>query len=283
MKRKDITDIIKKRFQKLNSISADILVSFKSEDIHQFRVQAKKLFSLLRLMKAGSKHLSSWKMPKRLKEFYKVLGVIRVSQIQQEKIKRIARQENEAPPATYLNMLRMQAASNMIIAEDLMKYKKDFNKEKKSILKKIPGKMSSASIKKFIQKELDQLDFLLSTQKTDESLHNDRKLLKDILFTLSYVGNNIESVLPLSLAKNNYIKEMTDLLGEFHDLSTGLNLLDPGSLDKIYNENELILLMNIKKQWEEERDNSRRQIFNEFAQLHLMRGMVSEQLAPAYF
>src|SRR3954449_11386867 len=71
--------IIGKRLKKINRYLQKTGGRFKPESIHSFRIEVKKLRSFLKLI-AVNKEMAS--VPKTIKKLYKILGKIRLIQIQ---------------------------------------------------------------------------------------------------------------------------------------------------------------------------------------------------------
>lgn len=254
--------VVESRFNKIDQACRRIVQDFAVEDIHVFRVEVKKLRAFLHLAQAGLPGRRSLKLPKRLKKFYDAVGFVRILQLQQQNIGKSLKETGEQVPEAYFNTLGMESAAYMIQAEDLMKDRKSFRREKSYILKKLPCSVSRSEIKEFVRVESERTAGLLKQlHLNDESLHQLRKLLKEILYTWSYTGEYASLFLPAAFNDKSKIAELTDLLGSFHDACIGLNLLGAGRLEKITaTEPERILLFNIRREWEEEKENIRNQV-----------------------
>jgi CHAD domain-containing protein len=256
---KVITDI-KKRFKKTDKVSRKIHGHFETEDIHVFRVETKKLRALLRLM--GNDRIKGGKLalPGHLKDLYLILGAIRSLQLQQQNI-RAAAKENGTPLCdTYLNLLNAKEAGKMINAERLLINKKAFKKERRHISSAIPAKISKSGINKFIKSTGRSLQKLANEEiPSDESLHMLRKLLKDILYCWPYIRADIALAYPAFPSRIEDIQKIVDLLGDFQDIFMGIIQLES---DYIYinNENERELLLNIRAEWLQKKNEIRNRV-----------------------
>ena len=85
----------------------------------------------------------------------------------------------------------------------------------------------------------------------DNVLHSIRKILKDFFYTWDYIQEHAD--FPDTISEKEKLKSFTTTLGNFIDESTKLEFLQPEYLDKIENENERLMLLQIKKEWNNEK------------------------------
>ncbi len=200
-------------------------------------------------------------MSKFLKKSYKLTGTIRGLQLQRQRIQLVVREVNDIQPENYLNLLTIQATENMAAIQNLIKTRKSLLSGGKKIITILPDKLNNKSIKKFIQAEAIKLREIVKNEHLqDESLHRFRKILKDIQYNWPFVKKFLGKSLPSTVNDNDYIKSITDLIGNFHDACIGLSLLEPNYIDQISDEKERILLLNIKIEWENDKLDIRQQI-----------------------
>jgi CHAD domain-containing protein len=257
--------VVGNRFKKINAIVRDMSWSSGTEDIHRFRVKVKKLRGFLRLIQRGLKHPDDLKIPKDLKKLYDISGSIRSLQLQRQNIKRIIVEKGYGLPECYLNMLDRWEAARANRARALMTEKKHFKKSELNTVDTLPGELKKKSIKKFLQESVAKLDELQKLDSpSDESLHMVRKLLKDILYTWRYIKKETVLVFSCFPGKENILLA-TDLLGDFHDICVGINLLD--YTGEIKNENEQALLLTIKQQWLKKKKTIQNQVPSKMAQV----------------
>lgn len=259
---KVITDI-EKRFKKIDKVSRQIHEHFEAEDIHVFRVEAKKLRALLRL--AGTDRIKKKppSLPNHLRNLYRILGAIRSLQLQQQNIRAAAEEDGSAVCETYLNLLNAKEAGKMINAERLLLNKKAFRKERRRISSAIPVKISRSGINKFIKSTGSSLQKLANEGiLSDESLHVLRKLLKDLMYCWPYIRADIALACPAFPLRMEDIQKIVDLLGDFQDIFMGIIQLES---DYIYinNEDERELLLNIRARWQQKKDEIKGQVSKE--------------------
>jgi CHAD domain-containing protein len=72
---------IQRHYRRVKTLGKTVAETWAEEDIHQFRVEVKKLRAFLRL--AGSTHTGiKPRLPRRLHTFYSMVGIVRCLQLQ---------------------------------------------------------------------------------------------------------------------------------------------------------------------------------------------------------
>jgi hypothetical protein len=97
----------------------------------------------------------------------------------------------------------------------------------------------------------------------DDSLHRIRKILKEFSYNWTLVKKPLAMVLPSGINRIGPIQSMAVVIGNFHDVCVALKLLEPNYIDRIAEEKERILLVNIRKEWLGEQEDMRREIEKE--------------------
>ena len=257
MKHREAVGIIETRFIKINVTLNRLIANFATEDIHQFRIEVKKLRAFLRSIK------TELKLPKRLRKFYDTIGIVRNLQLQQQRIAKVVTETGDSLPSKYLSTINVEAITNIKKAKKIIKKRKTFKKEEKSIINIFTKKIERPTIKKFFNSEADLLNKqLLLNQPGDETLHSIRKILKDILYTQPYINKKTRTTLLPWLSGQPNVKLITELLGGFQDARTSLNYLRPHYTDEIP-ECELLLLKSIEKKWQREKENIKQQVYRQ--------------------
>ena len=257
MKHREAVGIIETRFIKINVTLNRLIANFATEDIHQFRIEVKKLRAFLRSIK------TELKLPKRLRKFYDTIGIVRNLQLQQQRIAKVVTETGDSLPSKYLSTINVEAITNIKKAKKIIKKRKTFKKEEKSIINIFTKKIERPTIKKFFNSEADLLNKqLLLNQPGDETLHSIRKILKDILYTQPYISKKTRTTLLPWLSGQPNVKLITELLGGFQDARTSLNYLRPHYTNEIP-ECELLLLKSIEKKWQREKENIKQQVYRQ--------------------
>jgi CHAD domain-containing protein len=264
MQHKEIVDLMESRFEEIEASFKGVLDGFGIEEIHLFRIEVKKLKAFLRILQTDLKDPTEVKLSKFLKKSYKLTGTIRGLQLQRQKIQQVVREVNDIQPENYLNLLTIQATENMAAIEKLIKTRKSLLSGGKNVITILPDKLNNKSIQNFIQAEAIELrEIVKNEHPQDESLHRFREILKDLQYNWLFVKKFLGKSLPSTVNDKDYIKLITDLIGNFHDACKGLNLLEPNYIDQISDEKERILLLNIKREWQIDKLDIRQQIETE--------------------
>ena len=236
-------EIIEKIFKDIDKLSSKILKDFNANDIHDFRVEVKKLRAFLRLLDIkGDGHV----IPKLLKTFYRDVGNVRNIQLYVQSLFEYIKARNVKKPGEYIKLLNNEKKYWKKEARNLIK-DNDFSKTKEKILEELPPKLEKHSIKKFVQNKLEDLKLQLEYLKDDNPLHSIRKILKDIFYNWDYIKYYAD--LPAVISNKEALKRLTATLGEFIDKFMQLEFLKPAYLDKINDADEKILLQKIRTSW----------------------------------
>jgi CHAD domain-containing protein len=253
MKKQVITSVIKKRFSNLGKYIRQMLADFEEEAVHNFRTEIKKLRAFLRLLNAGH-NKAQFGISKKLKVYYWYAGNIRNLQLH---IKSINGTKG-VKPAVYLESVKKQVESLQGALRSLHS-PSNFDTPGKMIRNGVtePGK---PSVKKFVYQKRDEFQHLVILMKQDEILHAIRKLLKDLLYNWKYI-KEYASLLPAAISVKKQIAELTDILGEFCDRLTGINILQtylfatPDPADKA-------ILEKIISNWDTEKNELRLKVYS---------------------
>lgn len=236
-------EIIEEVFKNIDKLCDKILKNFNADDIHDFRVEVKKLRAFLRLLDIKRDRAI---IPKQLKTFYRYAGNVRNIQLYEQTLFEYIKAHDVKKPDEYIKLLNNEKKYWKKEACNLVK-DNDFSKTKKKILKRLPAKLEKSGIKKFVQNNLDNLKLQLDYLNDNNTLHSVRKILKDIFYNWDYI--KYYAVLPAAISNREALKLLTATLGEFIDKFMQLEFLKPVYLDKINNENEKILLKKIRTSW----------------------------------
>jgi CHAD domain-containing protein len=250
MERKKIKKVIEDHLKQMQSIAKKISAAYATEDIHSFRIEVKKLRAFLRLIQKVQ-NLHATHFPKQIKNFYALLGAIRTLQLQQEKIREAIKKTKGVIPEAYLRILHNETGIQIEKANKLLLNKNLF-KEKK-LVEKLPGKISKAELNNYLSFQKNKLLRLISEENiSDRQIHQIRKILKDIFYVHPYIMNKKKNAVNSFFDRKN-LKEITDILGNFHDTCVALSLLSPQYLNKIPSQQERDSLPAIHKRLQKER------------------------------
>lgn len=218
--------IIKQHLKTLNKTVADIQKDFNKDAIHDFRVQVKKLRSLLRAL--------AIKLPKEIKAVYAAAGQLRDIQLQRDEIVKAA--ADNAPPNEYLSLLDQELQGRKDAFERIAQ-QCDLLESKKKLYKKLPHKLGYKNIGDFLHQQIAGILMLIDTGlSADNDLHSTRKKIKDIVYINKLYKKELRSRGAATLLNKKSLKEtisLSDELGKFVDKWVGLSFLQPDRLSKV--------------------------------------------------
>jgi CHAD domain-containing protein len=266
MTRQDIIHTLKSRFESIQA-AFDIAIDYlDAKDIHTFRVEVKKLRAFLHLAPSGVKG----KLPRRLHQFYRMVGGIRNLQLQEQRI-RDAFLNQSGLPETYLNLLAIEAATAIRRARRFAAHRLSITSEERQLLTTLthlakdnpqgfardnPQGFARDNSQGFAENTLTRLQTLSDNHHPidDDDLHSLRKCLKDLLYNHSYIEKEGACILSSILSDGKEgVSELTDLLGQFQDLRSGLVLLQPNYIDQIIDAGEKKMLEEVREVWERDK------------------------------
>jgi CHAD domain-containing protein len=247
--------IIRERLEKLNKYLQKTGGRFRAKSIHSFRLEVKKLRSFLKLFMVNE---STVFIPKRLKKLYRLLGRIRLIQLHHKAILATAHKSHIGQPSHYLASLENQRCKLKKEAKNYIRTMKPLRA--KNFGKGLPCKIPPEDSIKYFALQENGLDILLHRPDPDEeSLHAARKILKGMLYDLPYLKDSDIRNREFNSVWAAGMKSLESKIGEFHDISTSLQILRE-ALRKHYGIREKHYLTLILNQWQKDKEDLKRQI-----------------------
>ena len=254
LNQQEIEHIIHRYFKKFNKIFNKIEKHFDADDIHEFRVEFKKLRALLRLLGLEIADAENLDMPRNLKDIYTVTGKIRELQLQVIRLDEIVNAKEKLPK--YRSVLKKEIKKLKSELKFWLKHE-SLSKMEEKISVHLPESLQASTIKNFLSFKFSNIAALFSGKIiADESLHRIRKNIKDILYVYkTFEEYRIINMEELFGNKTHYDDAtlVAEELGKFNDLCIALTLLRPEWLSAI-KEEEKKLLEKIRLHWLEEKE-----------------------------
>ena len=248
--------VIDKRFKKTDRFFCKIISGFEMESIHEFRTEIKKLRAFFRLLNVEINDGSHLKVPKKLKTFYGYAGTIRNLQLQLKTMDAYTGNPRYPATETYIEYLKRMIEKWKEHSIEFKRSEDNFYNDEKKIIQQLPGKLSKASKRKFLQNKMSELAYLIKELPDDDVLHSIRKLLKDLLYNWTF-EKQYNKLLPPAFSCEEEIKSFTELLGLFLDKVVGINLLETYCRDceenGLFFETEMKELQEIEAEWKREK------------------------------
>ena len=247
---------IEYRYSKIDLVLQEMILESTADNIHDFRVEIKKLKALIRLLSFNVRNDAPPRFPKSLNNIYKSLGGLREWQIQKQKIGEAAGEMHDPAPLNYLNTIDSKMNLWKRRVRERIRHLTDLKKSFARIKGKCPEKLSPESITGFIQTKIQTIQHLLQNGDCDdESLHEMRKKLKDVQYILSGTEKSDET--PEDSSRLKSIQQISADLGDFHDLYIALILLNR-ELKRHHEEtDEKKQLRRIRDKWRAEKETLR--------------------------
>lgn len=268
MKHNEIKHVLASRFKKINDCLNKIIKHFNSEEIHDFRVELKKVRAFMRLAATRLPGPEELKIPYHLKSMYRYAGIIRNLQLQEQRIFEFIREKEVNQPDRYLRILSDQKDESKQKILDIYNHMA-LKTEEEMIIRTLRIRLENTTIENYTWNRTEELKNLIPFHEyADEELHQARKILKDLLYTLPYTGDYFFSFFNGGLQTKEEIESLTDLLGEFQDACTSLQLLQPDYTKDLNDPAEIGLLQTIREEWERKKSEQKAAVCEKLLQFN---------------
>jgi CHAD domain-containing protein len=235
---------IDKRINRLRKHYHGLLKNFNPDEIHDFRLEIKKLRAFMRLA-ITDEHRSD--LSHRMKSFYHLTGDTRNLQLHQDRIKKMSNELFLPLPEIYLQQLKRKEYFFRKKARETSE-KISLRQFEKNCSHIVPAEISSRTISQYTMASYAALLHLLATENfTDDNLHDLRKKLKDLLYNREFIEPFALVVLPVLYDKEKTIDHLTEKLGDFHDLCLAVEFMQRGNLELVVPSEMEVLLIVFEK------------------------------------
>lgn len=192
-----------------------LCTTWDKDKLHALRVNAKKIKAVVSLLKACSQNKKF--SIKRLKELFAHAGEIRTAQLNVEALHEHHIQNEE-----------LEKEQNHVIereSNELCKRKKTYNRNIKKLKKSLAihsSAIKNKSILLYYHDSLLKLSANFSPPIKDECLHDNRKIIKRLLFALKILPDSLTDQININ---QQYLDDLQDLIGKWHDTIIASELL----------------------------------------------------------
>ena len=264
MSERSLKYIITNHYREINKFIKKVNKNFHPESIHQLRVRYKKLRAFLRMVSVKNECGKKINLPKKLKNAYHIAGEIRDLQLQRQRLLTITKEE-----------IKPVKAYNKILQLNIQKLKEKFKRiSLGKTIKKSTGKaklfagekINTTCAGKFIRDNAAAIIAIITSGSlTDAYIHEIRKRLKDIFYTIDTFedANKKLEFSDSAIAPNEmkYFDGLLDELGNFQDSITSLALLNADWLN-LLNTEDREALISIKETFNAEKNVLKNDIEN---------------------
>ncbi|MBN8852051.1 MAG: hypothetical protein BGO55_26465 [Sphingobacteriales bacterium 50-39] len=212
-----------RHYRRVKTLGKAVVGTWGEEDIHQFRVEVKKLRAYLRL--AGATHTGiKARLPGRLHVFYSMTGVIRCLQLQRKGLEDAAARLKKELPDTCSAFLEGRIETAIAVIREYLQQNSPLGKTRAEWHVSVHGRAAARGVETFIRKRRDII-VPGEALPDEEGLHAMRKAMKDILYVWPFFSGDDILLLPEKWHSKSNLHSCTEVLGEFHDICIQLQLL----------------------------------------------------------
>lgn len=267
MDRTSQEQVITAHCEQLQKLTERIPGNFKEKDIHQWRVEYKRLRAFLRMITASvADHVPH--ITNELKRIYAVAGAIRDIQLFQNKLP-VALNGHSDKLAVYESMLSRQlfsAKEAFIKRTDIF----SFDREKARWLIMPPDYLNVDIVRKFVQQRVTAIRLILLTPDHDEAFHSLRKHLKDIQYAIRVFTDTWGISFPVTAWKNDKkLVDVAEQLGKYNDCCNALEHVSDEVIGELPLE-EKNILMGLRETWIADKAQQRNELVPILDSLRLM-------------
>jgi len=246
------------RFSNIEHVLHKLKHDCTTDNIHEIRVQIKKLKALIRLFSFSTTVTSNSKFPKPLNKLYNSLGHLREWQIQKQHITKAADDLHYADSLAYMHKINRKADTCKRRVMKKISRLPDLKRTRDDIKNNSPLDPASRSVLGFVQSKMHTVQLVLQSGKADdESMHDMRKKIKDVQYVISGSGKTSETKKESSRLQS--VQKVSGQLGDFHDMSVSLLLLKKELKTVHKDPAEKKLLRKIKGNWQTAKLEQRQQ------------------------
>jgi CHAD domain-containing protein len=242
MKEDAIIAQLELRIKKLKKHFIKLQKGFDPEELHDYRLEMKKLKAFIRLLNTNRPQQKKIRVKKNVKGYYALAGNVRNLQLHEQCIRVLAKKCQLETPVAYLALLEQERKSAM---EQLKQAEKtvSFEKLHKEVLGHVPSSLSASNCKNYLVNQRNALAaILVPTATNDEVLHEVRKIVKDIGYNRDVLGSYMSLILPAFLFKKEQADALAEKLGVFHDYCVSLSFLQsPFAINNNKQQEKMIL------------------------------------------
>jgi len=263
MKSKKIIGIYESEIEKISGCYHILINDFDKDANHNFRTGIKKLRAFIRLVNTSQKDHPN-KIPGKIKKFYRLAGDARNLQLHEQRISALCKDLLIEKPSVYLDCLHDDEKNKRKETESLTHHIsfKDFRRK---LLNDVPEELTEENKNEFVKNNMVRVaQLLMLPVYYDETFHDVRKVIKDIMYNYDYLEDAISFILPYPLNDLKFMENLADVLGDFHDLSLALFFLNPIHIDGIEETNEAALLAELKKHLQLRKEDLKNELLHLF-------------------
>lgn len=225
MRKEEVIAVLEHRLEKAGRYYHALPGGDDGEVLHDYRVEMKKLRAFLHLLYTGRRHGKEvW--TKEIRDIYHLSGEVRNLQLFVQWLEEKAVNSPLARPQSWLHVLGQRREEGIkrlrAMVQDL-----SFQTFAATILERAPVHLAGNTCSDYLfGMRHDFEDIVLQPFHSDESLHEARKIVKELGYNRGYLLLLLPSVLP-QFSDRQGTEHFAGRLGAYQDLCVALGFLEP--------------------------------------------------------
>jgi len=264
MKRQELESIVNKHVHRIEKYAEHLPGTFEEEDIHDLRVNYKKLRAFLRLLEVQD-DAGDLELPDALKVVYHSCGGVRDVQLFLASLKQ---QQGASSMPCFINNFQQKLFANK---EQTVKSIEaiHFKKMLAAIKKELPHHLRKSTVHQFIQQKIAAMHILLLVADSDNNLHSIRKNSKDIIYNLRILKQDAGiDFTVMDMPNEELLDDMATRLGDYNDRCLAVSLLQSG-YDKNCNQEEQAFVNNLLQEQLQQKESEKQKLLQQVQQLRM--------------
>lgn len=270
MKRRELEHIVHKYAKHLQQYGRKIPGAFAVEDVHELRVEYKKLRAFIRLVQLdvdAGKHLA---MPEKVKALYRAAGTVRDDQLFLVTVQQMAAEKEIALPQFQRSLEKKLFPAKEILVKEVERF--DDHKAFDHVNDALPDYLHDQTISQFILRRVAAIRILQLALDREEELHAVRKHLKDIFYVIKIFENDWGIEFPvIAWRSEKQLSNVASALGDFNDCCNTVTLLQ-GSIHESLPAEEQEILVQWKDKLLQEKEASQQAMIQQVQELAFTNG-----------
>jgi len=209
MKKKEELKYLDKEWKAMKGYLKAFAANGDQEDLHKLRVQVKKIRAILFLFEGTTGKHGLMKNFKPVRKIFKRAGDIRNAHINLQ----LSEQYHIKNDAFATDQQKIIDEGTSAFKHKSKAFIRDIKYSLKAVKKHMP-RVHNRAIKTYYQKQLDQIAAGLAIGSFTEDMHQNRKLIKILMYNYKLADKVLDGELNLNTV---YLDKLQDTIGKWHD------------------------------------------------------------------
>ena len=206
-----------KRWEALLGHLKDFSQNQAPDDIHDLRVEIKKIYALLTLAEKCSSDIEFSDYAKPVSKIFKEAGNIRDAQINLQLISGYGNTNEVYEKRQHELIKRLEKRFCTSIYTHIRSIKKPY-----TIIRKSLGDIKNDCIQEFYEKQVKKIEQALADLANKKQLHKCRKRIKKVIYIRSMIDSALKKKLNLNF---DYLEKLEEAISKWHDSAVTIDVL----------------------------------------------------------